>query len=108
MRKIGVFLSGGLDSSLIAHELKKITGEANTFTNRMEPHVAVPGEDYNDDAECASITSKHEGYNHQEVLCTPNTVIKCWNDSIKYIEQPMYNPSLSMYYYTNQSVSKTA
>jgi asparagine synthase (glutamine-hydrolysing) len=38
-RKIGVFLSGGLDSSLVAYELKKIKGEANTFTNRMSPNV---------------------------------------------------------------------
>ena len=106
IRKIGVFLSGGLDSSLVAHELKKITGEANTFTNRMEPHVAVPGENYNSDAECASILAQHEGYIHQEVTCTPKTVVDCWDDSINYIEQPVYNPSLSMYCYTNKFLSQ--
>ena len=106
MRKIGVFLSGGLDSSLIAHELKKITGGANTFTNRMEPHVAVPDEDYNSDAKCAAILAGYEGYDHHEVVCTPNTVVDCWNDSIKYIEQPMYNPSLAMYCHANKFLSK--
>ena len=105
MRKIGVFLSGGLDSSLVAHELKKITGEANTFTNRIEPHIATAEEDFNDDARCASILASHEGYNHREVVCTPNIVMEHWQDSIKYIEQPMYNASLSMYYYTNKILS---
>ena len=105
IRKIGVFLSGGLDSSLIAHELKKITGEANTFTNRMEPPVIIPDEDYNDDARCALILATHEKYNHKEVICTPETVVKFWNDSMRLIEQPMYNPSLAMYCYTNHTLS---
>ena len=38
-RKIGVFLSGGLDSSLIAHELNKLMPPALTFTNEMNPNV---------------------------------------------------------------------
>jgi asparagine synthase (glutamine-hydrolysing) len=105
MRKIGVFLSGGLDSSLVAHELKKITGEANTFTNRIEPHVATAAEDFNDDARCAAILASHEGYNHREIICTPGIVMEHWQDSIKSIEQPMYNASLSMYYYTNKILS---
>lgn len=106
IRKIGVFLSGGLDSSLVAHELKKITGEANTFTNRMEPHIAVFGEDYNDDARCASVLAAHEKYNHKEIICNPKIIEEYWQDSMYYIEQPMYNPSLAMYCYTNKMLSQ--
>ena len=57
-RKIGVFLSGGLDSSLVAYELKKIKGEVNTFTNIMNPPVRTYHEDYNSDATCARILAK--------------------------------------------------
>ena len=49
-----VGFSGGLDSSVVAYELKQIKGEANTFTNRMEPNVKAD-EDYNSDANCAKI-----------------------------------------------------
>ncbi len=59
-RKIGVFLSGGLDSSLIAYELKNIMGEANTFTNQMNPNIISGGENYNEDAICAQVLADQE------------------------------------------------
>tara|TARA_B100000900_G_scaffold390201_1_gene383722 strand:+ start:391 stop:2157 length:1767 start_codon:yes stop_codon:yes gene_type:complete len=103
-RKIGVFLSGGLDSSIVAYELKQLKGEANTFTNRMEPNVQAD-EDYNSDANCASILAKQNNFNHKEVVITPETFIDSWDDSIYYMEQPVYNPSMSMYCATNKFLS---
>lgn len=104
-RKIGVFLSGGLDSSMIAYELKQIKGEANTFTNRMEPNVQAD-EDYNSDANCARIIAQQNNFNHKEVITTPETFIDSWDDSIYYMEQPVYNPSMSMYCCTNKFLAQ--
>jgi len=104
-RKIGVFLSGGLDSSMIAYELKHLKGEANTFTNRMEPNVQVD-EDYNSDANCASILARQNSFNHKEVVITPEAFIDSWDDSVYYMEQPVYNPSMSMYCTTNKFLSE--
>ena len=102
-RKIGVFLSGGLDSSLVAYELKNVLGNANTFTNRMEPNYIHPKDgDHNEDADCAKVLANVNNFNHTEVLITPEIAKQYWNDSIYYIEQPVYNPSLSMYCYTNK------
>jgi asparagine synthase (glutamine-hydrolysing) len=103
-RKIGVFLSGGLDSSLVAYELNKLKGEANTFTNRMYPNVTAD-EDYNSDAKCAEILAKQNNFNHTEVKITPENFIESWQDSIYYMEQPVYNPSMAMYCYTNKFLS---
>ena len=100
-RKIGVFLSGGLDSSLVAYELKQIRGEANTFTNRMNPNVQAD-EDYNSDANCAKILADENNFNHKEVVITPEAFVDKWDESIYYMEQPVYNPSMSMYCYTNK------
>jgi len=100
-RKMGVFLSGGLDSSVVAYEMMKIHGSVNTFTNRMEPNV-VTDEDYNSDANCAKTLAQREKFNHTEVIITPGDVIASWDDSIYYMEQPVYNPSMSMYYHTNR------
>ena len=102
-RKIGVFLSGGLDSSLVAYELKNILGEANTFTNRMEPNYIHPKDgDHNEDADCAKVLANVNNFNHTEVIVTPEIAKQYWEDSIYYMEQPVYNPSLSMYCYTNK------
>lgn len=100
-RQIGVFLSGGLDSSLIAHELNKIMPPALTFTNRMNPNVRGD-EDYNSDAKVAKILAGVEGYRHTEIEITPNNMIDIWDDAIYYMEQPMYNQSVPMYCYTNK------
>tara|TARA_E500000331_G_scaffold172325_2_gene166652 strand:+ start:372 stop:2006 length:1635 start_codon:yes stop_codon:yes gene_type:complete len=102
-RKIGVFLSGGLDSSLVAYELKNVLGQANTFTNRMEPNYVHPKDgDHNEDADCAKVLANANNFNHIEVTITPEIVKKYWNDSIYYMEQPVYSPSLAMYCYTNK------
>ena len=101
-RKIGVFLSGGLDSSLVAYELKNIMGEINTFTNKMEPNIIHGGEDHNEDADCAKVLAQQENFNHTEIIITPKIIEDYWNDSIYYMEQPVYSPSLAMYCYTNK------
>ena len=101
-RKIGVFLSGGLDSSLIAYELKNIMGEANTFTNQMNPNIISGGENYNEDAICAQELADANNFNHKEVIITPKIIEDYWDDSIYFMEQPAYNPSLAMYCYTNK------
>jgi len=36
-KEIGVFLSGGLDSSIVALEMKNLFGKIKTFTNRVNP-----------------------------------------------------------------------
>ena len=49
LRNFGMFLSGGLDSSLIAQGLKNKLGSLNSFTTIMEPNIREQ-EDYNSDA----------------------------------------------------------
>ena len=109
-RKIGVFLSGGLDSSLVAYELKNAVSKlqdrsrriVNTFTNRMSPNIIRSDEDYNEDANCAQVLADENNFNHKEVIITPKIIEDYWNDSIYFMEQPAYNPSLAMYCYTNK------
>jgi len=99
-RKIGVFLSGGLDSSVVAYELGKLQS-INTFTNRMYPEVQGD-EDYNSDANAAKVLADQEGYTHHEVVITPKEYMTAWDQSIYYMEQVNFNPSMAMYCHTNK------
>ena len=101
IRKIGVFLSGGLDSSIIAYELNKITDTVHSFTNRFAPEVGAD-EDYNSDSKIAGKFAKEQKFNHHDVLVSPAEYLSAWNDSIYFMEQPNYSPSNPVYCYTNK------
>jgi len=104
IRKIGVFLSGGMDSSMVAYELGKLKRGINTFTNRMDPSITEP-ENYNSDADAAKVLADTESYTHREVKMTPEKYMQTWDDSVYFMEQPVTNPSMAMYCYTNKVMS---
>lgn len=104
-KEFGIFLSGGLDSSLITYELQKNLTKLNTFTNVMNPNATIGDEDLNEDAYIAAKFSKEIKSNHTEIEITPSTIIDYWEDALKFIEEPMYNWELPMVYFTNQYLS---
>ena len=101
-RKIGVFLSGGLDSSVVAYELQQLTNSVNTFTNRITPEVKRADEDFNSDSKIAKRFASEQNFNHHDVVISPSEYLSAWQDSVWYMEQPNYNPSNPMYCYTNK------
>ena len=106
IRKFGLFLSGGIDSSLVAYELNKHVKNIDSFTNVMEPNEIIEGEDHNSDASVAKLYSDQLGLNHKEVKITPNIISDSWDETIKFIEEPRYNWNLPMYYFTNKILSQ--
>ena len=105
-RKFGIFLSGGIDSSLVAHELAKNINNLDSFTNLMEPNEIINGEDHNSDAHIAKKYAQKLKLNHTEVKITPQIIVDDWDSAINCIEEPRYNWNLPMYYYTNKFLSK--
>ena len=105
-RKIGIFLSGGLDSGMVAYEYSRLHDTTNTYTNKMEPNVIWREDDHNDDHSKALLLSQQFKFNHKVVTMTPQLTTECWEKSIYYMEQPVYNPSMAMYYYTNKFLSE--
>ena len=78
---IAFIRSGGLDSTLVAYELKKVLGNLDTFTNKMSPNV-ITDEDHNDDAIHAARFAKDFGMNHTEITITPKATVKVTLDSV--------------------------
>jgi len=100
-RKIGVFLSGGIDSSIIAYELNQIQDTVHSFTNSITPNI-IADEDYNSDSKVAKKFATSLNFNHHDVVVSPKEYLDAWDDSIWFMEQPIYNPSNAMYCYTNK------
>jgi len=105
IRKFGMFLSGGLDSTLVAHELNSVLGSLDTFTNKMNPNV-ITDEDHNDDATHAAMFAKDYNMNHTEIEITPEMMMACWDKTMWFMEQPVYNWNMPMYYETNKKLSE--
>ena len=104
-RKIGIFLSGGLDSGMVAYEHRQLHDVTNTYTNKMEPNVIWREDDHNDDHNKAMQLANKFKFNHKVVTMTPALLKQFWEDSVYFMEQPVYNPSMVMYYYTNKVLS---
>lgn len=92
-KKVALNLSGGMDSSLLLHEMKVFGHDMHTYTTRF-----ISEDDYlNKDADLALKLSKDYGTDHNEIEITSkiykdNLMVAC-----ETIEEPNYNISLATY-----------
>ena len=105
-RKLGMFLSGGLDSSSIAVEMTKSVPEIEAYTNCIAPMPPNSKEDFNSDHRCAVELADRLDIAHHTVTCTPHTWLQYLKPSIEALEQPVYNTSLPMYLQTNHAMAQ--
>ena len=91
--KVSLNLSGGLDSSLLLHEMSELDNSVTTYTNRFEDC----DEKYNIDADLAQKLATHYGTDHTEIFVRKSDFYNNFVESIKTIEEPNYNISLATY-----------
>jgi asparagine synthase (glutamine-hydrolysing) len=103
-REIGLFLSGGLDSSSIFYELVNSSKtKPNTFSTRfVEPHEHS---NYNEDANLAKMLSEKFNSNHKEVLIGEQEWIDNLEKCVLALEEPRQGKSFPAYYATNKLLS---
>jgi asparagine synthase (glutamine-hydrolysing) len=90
-RPVGVFLSGGLDSSVVlsAMRLHEPQGAIKTFTTRFKHHVDDPK--FNMDADLARKTAERYGCEHHEVEVGAEDVMANAEAMAKHLGQPHNN-----------------
>lgn len=95
---VGAFLSGGVDSSLVAAVAQKhMEKRIHTFT------IGFCGG--GDERAFAASVAKHIGSNHHENLVTPDIIQKLPH-LIKHLEQPLFDNSTLSTYLVSQFASK--
>lgn len=96
------FLSGGVDSSLIAAAIKKLKGSVKTYC------VAFPGTKY-DESQYASSVAKYIGSKHKSIELPKEKMIEIIKEYPNYFAEPMVDfASIPLIYASSQIDEKVA
>lgn len=88
-KPIGVFLSGGMDSSVLLHHMTEhAAGPVKTFTVRFEATDKEGATRFNTDAELARKTAEHYGTDHREILLTADLYRELYRETARALDQP--------------------
>ena len=103
LRPLGLYLSGGLDSTMIFHEWYSLVQEPiQTFTTRFDVDFGL----YNSDADIAAKVAKEYGAVHQEILVTEKKFVDTLSDTIFCMEEPRWSPYTSEEWIIAKEASK--
>ncbi|MFH1769744.1 MAG: asparagine synthase C-terminal domain-containing protein, partial [Parcubacteria group bacterium] len=103
LRPFGLYLSGGLDSTIILHELAKESKDLiNTYTTRFE----TKQKELNEDADAAKRLTNDYKINHHELIVTEKDFINATEKTIETLEEPRYNFSVPAYWLLAQHASR--
>lgn len=90
-RPLGVFLSGGLDSTIVLDAATKAGGTMETFSLSFELSQEEQAEKFNADAQLAALSARHYGSKHHDVVFTENEFVDMLPDAIRFLDQPIGN-----------------
>src|SRR3989338_8129046 len=88
---VGVFLSGGLDSTAVLGSVSKnVQGAVQTYSVGFD--VDVQREKFNADFELAKKTARHYGTNHHELMISGKDVGEALKKIAWHLDEPSANP----------------
>lgn len=103
LRPFGLYLSGGLDSTVILHELiRHGSGPVKTYTTRFDTN----NEELNEDAEAAKRLCGDYNIEHHEFLVQETDFLEALGMTIETLEEPRYNFSVAAYWLLARQASK--
>lgn len=93
-RPVGVYLSGGIDSSVILHNVMDIKGEADTFSIGFDLDEGEERLKFNQDALLAKRTADFYGTRHHEVYISADEVMHSFEKAVFHLDEPNANPTV--------------
>jgi len=98
--EVGVFLSGGIDSSLLTALASNHRKEISTFS------IGFDGEKSVDESKFARFVANKFGTNHHEFTFNEQTLLKYIPQLIECLDMPMYDPAMLPMLYLCDMTSK--
>lgn len=88
-KPVGLFLSGGMDSSIVLHHMAQHTSHPiKTFTVRFEATEEEGAARFNTDADLAQKTAKYYGTDHRELFLTADLYRTHYEATARSLDQP--------------------
>lgn len=92
-RPLGIYLSGGIDSSAILDCVASVRGNIDTFSVGFELRKGEEQEKFNADFDLARQTAERYKTNHHEVVVSPSEILPLWEEAIYHLDEPISNPT---------------
>ena len=102
-RNIGLFLSGGLDSTSILYEMKELGVRPRTFTSSFA--TTDPKSKLNQDSEIAKRVCDEWGIENNMLYQTQQDYVDALEDTFYALEEPRQGKSFPTYYNMNKFIS---
>jgi asparagine synthase (glutamine-hydrolysing) len=90
---VGVYLSGGIDSSTVLAAVSKVKSNVKTFSIGFDLEDNEEKEKFNRDFELAEASAKHFGADHHPLKISVKDVADSLEDVIGSIDDPISNPT---------------
>lgn len=88
-KPVGIFLSGGMDSSIVLHHMSHHAKKPiKTFTVRFEATDEEGAKRFNADADLAQKTAEYYGTEYHELLLTADLYRDFYRDTARALDQP--------------------
>ncbi len=93
-RPLGVYLSGGIDSSSVLASMKKFRDSIDTFSVGFDLEEGEQEEKFNADFNLARQVAKHFNTNHHELTIKSDQVVDLLKQAIWHMDEPVVNATI--------------
>ncbi len=90
-RPLGIYLSGGIDSSVVLDSVSRIRNNIDTFSVGFDLREEEERDKFNQDFYLARKTAKFYNTNHHEVLLSPQDVLDIFEKTVYHLDEPISN-----------------
>lgn len=104
---VGVYLSGGVDSSVILYCMTKFKKDIKTFSVGFDLGSPELSEKFNKDIDLAGITAKYFGVEHNKIMLSVDDALSAFNNMIAHSDDLIANPTALALYHLSSEAKKS-
>lgn len=93
-RPVGLYLSGGIDSSVVLEGMARASKKVESFSVGFELRSGEQQEKFNADFLLARETAQRFGATHHEVLLSPEEILPLFEEAVYHLDEPVSNATI--------------